>query len=151
MLAMLVRAVVEWDFEVVGADGSKECLRQATGLPIGGHLSAALVELVALHRGHTQSWPPMLSGLPSCRYRDNFFVAVTSAKCCPMEETAQALTVLLSMPVKPVSRSAVTRCLEVRVSFQKGAPPRPRSVLAFRTDADRQGESVAALDERAAD
>ena len=127
------------DFEVVAADGSKVCLRQAIGLPIGGNLSAALVELVALHREHTQPWPSMLSGQLSCRYRDNFFAAVPSAECCPMEDTAQALTALLSMPVKPVSRSAVMRCLEVRVTFQEGLPP--KSVLAFRTDADRQGES----------
>jgi hypothetical protein len=140
-----VRAVVEWEmlhnsnFQVIGADGGVVRLRQGIGLPIGGHLSAALVELVALHREHTQPWPPMLAGLLSCRYRDNFFVAVASADCCPMEDTAKALTALLSMPVKPVSRSAVMRCLEVRISLEPRTAP--KSVLAFRTDADRQGES----------
>ena len=57
--AATVLATVEWeldhnsDFEVLGPTGSMAVLRQALGLPIGGHLSAALVELVALHREHT--------------------------------------------------------------------------------------------------
>ena len=56
-----------------------------------------------------------------------------------MDEVATALTTLLSMPVKPVSRGSVVRCLEIRVSLE---PPLPvKRLLAFRTDANRQGES----------
>ena len=140
-----VRAVVQWeldfnsDFEVLTLEDRKVVLRQALGLPIGGHLSAALVELVALFREHTAPWPNVLANQLSCRYRDNFFVAVDSSLACPMVETAAALTDLLQMPVKSVSRGSVVRCLEVRISFEQDKPV--KSVLAFRTDADRQGES----------
>ena len=143
--AATVLASVQWemdhnsDFEVLGAAGLMVVLRQALGLPIGGHLSAALVELVALHREHTQPWPEVLGQSLSCRYRDNFFVAVAASEVCPLEQTAQALSDLLQMPVKAVSRSSVMRCLEVRISLEPGKAA--KSVLAFRTDSDRQGES----------
>ena len=60
--SQLVISVVEWEsfhnalFEVSG-----KMVRQSKGLPIGGHLSAALVELVALYREFTQPWPLMLA------------------------------------------------------------------------------------------
>ena len=140
-----VLAAVQWelennsDFEVLCGAGDRSVLRQSVGLPIGGHLSAALVELVALYREHTQPWPEVLGRQLSCRYRDNFFVAVDSELACPLEATAQALSLLLQMPVKPVSRGSVMRCLEVRIFLEPDKPA--KSVLAFRTDADRQGES----------
>ena len=43
------------------------------------------------------------------------------------------------MPVKPVSVDKTIRCLETRLSF--ALDMQVRCVLAFRTDADRQGES----------
>ena len=76
-------------------------LRQVAGLPMGGHLRAVLVELVALQRELVQSWPPELLELPTARYRDNFFVA-----CSPLQLSAvlssghAALSALLEMPVK---------------------------------------------------
>ena len=60
-----VIACVEWElehnsfFEVRGEDGGSVVLKQEKGLPIGGHLSAALVELVALHRELLQSCVPL--------------------------------------------------------------------------------------------
>ena len=52
--AETVRAVVQWElaqnstFAVANSSGERAELRQHCGLPIGGHLSATLVELVAL-------------------------------------------------------------------------------------------------------
>ena len=73
------------------------------------------------------------------RYRDNFFVALDDANNISLEATAAELTDLLQMPVLPVSVSSTVRCLELRLSFLPGRPV--RSLLAFRTDPDRQGES----------
>ena len=76
--AEVVRAVVLWEldnnslFETIGPDGKMLVLQQDKGLPIGGHLSAALVELVALFRELTQPWPPLLESKLTMRYRDNF-------------------------------------------------------------------------------
>ena len=142
---VVVRATVEWEltynscFEVADGAGNCRVLEQVKGLPIGGHLSAALVELVALYREYSQPWPTVLGPHLTARYRDNFFVAVTSEDDCPMETTAMALSDLLQMPVKPERRGGVMRCLELRLHFQEGRPV--RSLLAFRTDKDRQGES----------
>ena len=113
-------------------------LRQHKGLPIGGHLSASLVELVALHRECTQPRPLALSPVLSARYRDNFFVVTAgSAECC-MEDAAGVLSNLLCMPVKFVGRASAARFLETHIAFDGG---NVRCVLAFRTDPDRQGES----------
>ena len=57
----------------------------------------------------------------------------------PVDEVALKLSELLSMPVKVVESGSTMRCLEMRLSFADAR--RPRCVLAFRTDADRQGES----------
>ena len=140
-----VRTAVEWElecnasFEVVTATETR-VLQQVRGLPIGGHFSAALVELVALHRELTIPWPARLTGLPTARYRDNFFVAFpeapTRAAC---EEMAAELSGLLQMPVKFESTGNSIRVLELRITLEHGVPP--RVLLAFRTDADRQGES----------
>ena len=56
-----------------------------------------------------------------------------------MDGSAASLSQLLQMPVKPVARGARMRCLELWLTFSEGHAV--RSVLAFRTDADRQGES----------
>ena len=141
----LMLAVVEWElesnafFEVLDGSGNMVVLCQEKGLPIGGHLSAALVELVALYREMLQPWPQELLPALTARYRDNFFAAVTSTADCHMEQTASSLTKLLSMPVKPVGRSNLARFLETTLAFDgnKGV----RCTLAFRTDPDRQGES----------
>ena len=142
--AMLI-AVVEWElahnslFEVVGVDGVPVVLQQDKGLPIGGHLSAALVELVALYREYTQPWPSTLEAAISMRYRDNFFVGMRSNRIIEMDAAASELSALLAMPIKPVAAGNAMRCLELRLAFSDDN--NTRCTLAFRTDADRQGES----------
>ena len=80
--ANFVVAAVRWElehndlFEAASEDGKRSVLRQVKGLPIGGHLSAQLVELVALYREQTAPWPAELAGRLSSRYRDNFFVVL---------------------------------------------------------------------------
>ena len=145
--AAVVRAAVLWEldnnslFEVVGADGQMLLLQQDKGLPIGGHLSAALVELVALFRELTMPWPSLLQSttMTTMRYRDNFFVALKLHDSFPVDVVAGQLTELLSMPVKTVQRGTSMRCLEMRIAFVESN--RVRCTLAFRTDGDRQGES----------
>ena len=78
----LLVAVVRWeltenaDFEAISS-GCPVVFRQHLGLPIGGHLSAALCELVALRREYL-SWPDELVSRATSRYRDSFFVAFAS-------------------------------------------------------------------------
>ena len=138
-------AIIKWelqhnaDFEAIGADGKVVVLKQHRGLPIGGHLSAALCELVALRREHL-SWPAALTSTPTARYRDNFFVAFTiSPTFTVCGNIAELLSTLLGMPVKWVSAGSVFRCLELRIAVED--QQQPRVMVAFRTDADRQGES----------
>ena len=78
---------------------------QRKGLPIGGHLSAAYVELVALKsESEVCSWPASVEGLRTRSYRDNVFVAVPHPRSSKQRDAAAAeLTELLQMPV-------VTRC-----------------------------------------
>ena len=136
-------ATAEWvllhNSNVAVADGDSERkLRQTKGFPIGGHLSASLVELVAVFREHTADpWPSTLAQYPSCRCCDNFFVAVDTPIACPLNVTAQDLTELSRMPVKAVARGPTARFLEVRLTLTRGS--KVRSLLAFRTDPDRQG------------
>ena len=89
-----VISTVEWDlehnslFEVLSDAGHMVVLRQHKGLPIGGHLSAALVELVALYREATQPRPSLFSSVLTARYRDNYFchcislIPVPNARNC---------------------------------------------------------------------
>ena len=87
-------------FESLQCDGTTAVLKQRKGWPIGGHLSAAFVELVALRRELQCVWPPMLADMPTARYRDNFFVVLPAEPCeVSPSETAQALSKLLLMPV----------------------------------------------------
>ena len=143
--AAVVRAAVLWEldnnspFEVVGANGQMLVLQQNKGLPIGGHLSAALVELVSLHRELVQPWPPLLRAATTMRYREIFFVALRLPALFPVADVADDLTKLLSMPVKTVRCDPSMRCLEMRITFAQES--RVRCTLAFRTDNDRQGES----------
>ena len=143
--AEFVIAAVEWEvgynslFEVIGEDGQRAVLRQHKGLPIGGHFSAALVELVALFREVSQPWPVALKSVSTARYRDNFFAVFNAGSNYSMPKIADCLTELLCMPVKPVGSSTSARFLETRLSFATGQ--KPKCLLAFRTDADRQGES----------
>ena len=133
--------VVEWElshndlFECVGALTERPfVLQQVTGLPMGGHLSAALVELVALQRELLEPWPPLLCGLPTARYRDNFFVACPQPRLAELlNHGAAALTLLLAMPVKLEGSGSQRRMLEVVLSA--GTPV--KAVLAFRDDPDR--------------
>ena len=110
-----VAATVEWElhhnafFEVLNESGINVVLKQEKGLPIGGHLSAALIKLVALHREMLQPSPALLCGTITARYRDNFFVAIPNSADCNMNETAAQLSELLCMPVKSVGRSAHAR------------------------------------------
>ena len=139
-----LQAVIRWElhhnaaFEVMNETGQLVVLEQHRGLPIGGHLSAALVELVALHRECTRPWPTSLGTMSTMRYRDNFFAAVVTSGACPMDLTAQELADLLAMPVKGVGRGSQARCLEVHLRLGGSVPS---CVLAFRTDSDRQVES----------
>ena len=139
-------AVVSWElehndlFECLAPDRScTYVLRQVKGLPMGGHLSAALVELVALHREHTQPWPPLLGDAPSARYRDNFFVAFAMDPSAEeLAALACSLTGMLCMPVKLEGSGRERRVLEVRIQLRSDIV---HSTLAFRDDTDRQGES----------
>ena len=128
------------DFEATNEDGDTVVLGQRKGLPIGGHLSAAYVELVALQRELQCQWPSTLHGLPTSRYRDNFFVVVPVE--WDSEQTrllAVALTDLLLMPVQFERGGRLARCLELRLEWRDGYSV--KATLAFRTDSDRQGES----------
>jgi hypothetical protein len=136
----------EWDlanndcFEAQALDGQTVVLQQREGLPIGGHLSAAYVELVALQRELQQSWPASLSGLYTARYRDNFFVVVPAERPANLREcTAKELSDLLLMPVGFERADRLARCLELRLDWRENE--NVKAVLAFRTDPDRQGES----------
>ena len=90
----VLRAVVTWEleynaaFEVMDETGELVVLEQHPGLPVGGHLSAALAELVVLHRECTRPWPTALGTMPTM-YRDNFFAVVKTPGDCPMDLTAQ--------------------------------------------------------------
>ena len=139
--------VVQWElqnndlFEVAsGVSDRPLVLRQVRGLPMGGHLSAALVELVALYRELNRPWPPALQLRPTARYRDNLFTTLPlPIGDSLLQDLASELSNLLGMPVKLEGFGAVRRMLEVRVSL--GECGRASCVLAFRDDQDRQGES----------
>ena len=142
----VVLAVIDWeiisnlDFIVQGLDGANVALVQHKGLPIGGCLSAGLVELVALHMEATKTWPPQLLHCVTARYRDNLFVCTASPwsqeqimELCPV------LSDILEMPVKFEDAGSVKRFLELRITLLPNCPV--KAVLAFGTDNDRQGES----------
>ena len=80
----------------------------------------------------------MMKGLPTCRYRGNFFV-LASRQWSEAEVSALAndLSSLYVMPVKFEGEGQQRRCLEL--VLQCSCPP--RVLLGFRTDMDRQGES----------
>jgi hypothetical protein len=117
------------------------CLQQHRGLPIGGHFSAALVELVALWREFAEPWPACLDGLVTARYRDNFFVGLTAEAVARADYQTMAaeLSGLPAMPVKFEQVGSEIRCLELRLLFRLGLPV--HVTVAFRTDLDRQGEA----------
>ena len=136
----------EWElhnndtFESLQRDGTCIVLKQRRGLPIGGHLSAAFVELVALRRELQCEWPPALAGVPTARYRDNFFAVLREQPSAETHlETAQALSKLLLMPVCFERGGRIARCLELRIDWTGDS--KVKTVLAYRTDVDRQGES----------
>ena len=136
----------EWEldnndtFEAQNDDGSIVVLRQRKGLPIGGHLSAAFVELVALRREYQCHWPAMFSNLPTARYRDNFFVVLPDEPSdADRRDVARALSALLLMPVGFERGGRVARCLELRIDWT--GESKLKATLAYRTDKDRQGES----------
>ena len=102
-----VVAIVEWELThnsmfFVKTDLSEDAyLEQVRGLPIGGHLSAALVELVALWREYCCPWPASLEGRLTARYRDNYVVALDNMHDLnSVVVIAAQLTDLLAMPVK---------------------------------------------------
>ena len=114
-------------------------LQQHRGLPIGGHLSAALVELVALWREYTCEWPIALQDRASARYRDNFFVTMRSDDNINIfTALAKELTALLAMPVKLEKYGSHVSCGALRLRFSADKPV--HVTVAFRTDNDRQGE-----------
>ena len=87
-------------------------------MPIGGHLSAVFVELVALRR-EFEAWPPLLLNCPTTRYRDNFFVVLQQEPTeAQREATAQALSLLLGRPVGFERVGRIARCLELRITYQ---------------------------------
>ena len=115
-------------------------LQQRKGLPIGGHLSAAFVELVALRRKFQCAWPQQLSLGPTARYRDNNFVVLPDEPSdAERQEVAHALSALLLMPVIFERGGHIARCLGLRIDWT--ADSRVKAALAYRTDQDRQGES----------
>ena len=74
-----IMSVCQWDlekkdtFEIAALDNTAVVVGQRQGLPIGGHLSAAYVELLALKREYEVSlWPASVAGMLTARYRDNF-------------------------------------------------------------------------------
>lgn len=139
-----LREACAWDLKhndtfEAQAEADVVVLQQQRGLAIGGHLSAAYVELVALKRELQCVWPLSLSGITS-RYRDNFFVVVKEERsAAERERTAADLSALLMMPVKFERAGREARCLELRLCWADGCGL--KAVLAYRTDADRQGES----------
>ena len=114
-------------------------LKQHLGLPIGGHFSAALVELVALWREYTEPRPPSLASFPTARYRDNYFVALPASAEALNYMSVAELTQLRAMPVKFDQAGSEIRCLKLRLRFCEGMPV--NVTVAFRTDPDRQGEA----------
>ena len=127
-------------FEVLLPTGSTIVLEQVRGLPIGGHLSAAMVELVALQRKFVVEWLPMLQSVTTSRYRDNCFIVIEKEWSEEqVEACAAALTSLLMIPVKIEKAGRQARCLEVRLDWT--CQDNVAVVLAYQTDADRQGES----------
>ena len=143
--AVQLLAACAWDLQhddlfEAQAGAGVQVLQQRKDLPIGGHLSAAYVELVALQREYICEWPPSLSGLPTTRYRDNFFMVVREERgAAERERTAVDLSELLLMPVVFERAGRVARCLELRLDWTAEAAV--KATLAYRTDADRQGES----------
>ena len=70
----------------------------------------------------------------------NFFVAVPEARTvADREGTAAELSELLLMPVLFERAGRVARCLELRLGWTSDVAV--KATLAYRTDADRQGES----------
>ena len=127
-------------FEVQAGDGRTVVVGQRKGLPIGGHLSAAYVELVALQRELQCPWPELLVDLPTARYRDNFFIAVPRERDHSVRlAVAEELSHLLLMPVVFERAGRVCRCLELRINWSEATAV--KATLAYRTDEDRQGES----------
>ena len=122
-------------FEVSSGLGAERwVLKQVAGLPMGGHLSAAMV-----HREFLRPWPGRLLGVPTSRYRDNFFAmlavpAVDGELCAVVAD----LTELLGMPVKLEGSGCCRRMLEIRADASVCGGL--RATLAFRDDGDRQGE-----------
>ena len=136
--------VIEWEltsnmsFICIDGTGQKVAMKQASGLPIGGFLSAPLVELVFLHNEFHKPRLDVLGSSPSCRYRDNFFF------CSPqgvdnigIEELEGKLSDYYTMPVKFEGAGKTRRCLELLITAD--APV--KCLLGFRTDPERQGES----------
>ena len=110
-------------------------LQQHRGLPVGGHLSASLVELVEF----TCDWPFSLQHRATARYRDNFFITTReNDETAIYPAMANDLTTLLAMPVKLENVGSHVRCLELRLKFSLGLPV--NVTIVFRTDDDRQGE-----------
>ena len=71
---------------------------------------------------------------------DNFFVAVPEERtAADREGTAAELSELLLMPVVFERAGRVARCLELRLDWKSDVAV--KATLAYRTDADRQGES----------
>ena len=78
--------------------------------------------------------------VPTARYRDNFFVVLPDEPSeAERQATARVLSDLLLMPVGFERGGRIARCLELRIDWT--AASRVKSVLAYRTDSDRQGES----------
>ena len=151
-----IMSVCQWDlenndtFEIAALDNTAVVVGQRQGLPIGGHLSAAYVELLALKREYEVSlWPASVAGMLTARYRDNFFVAVPHPWAADQRAVAaDELSELLQMPVVPERGGDEARCLELRIKWVSKANAKlgeksgtVKVVLAYRTDADRQGES----------
>ena len=86
----VVIATVQWElehnalFEVLSEVSNTVVLRQDKGLPIGGHLSAALVELVALYR-------ELLQPFPTCYAKPSLRDIATIFFCCVATANANSM------------------------------------------------------------
>ena len=131
----VVLAVIGWeinsnlDFVVQGLDGANVALVQHKWLPIGGCLSAGLVELGALHMEATKTWPSSLLHCVTSRYRDNLFVCTASSwskekimELCPV------FSDIFEMPVKFEGSGSVKRFLEMRITILPNSPSKQCSL-----------------------
>ena len=74
---------------------------------------------MALHREYLRAWPIRLLGVPTSRYRDNFFALLPlPAEEAFLQASATDLSELLGMPVKLEGWGCSGRMLEIRAEAE---------------------------------